>query len=113
MNDERREHKRFTVTDLDLILQEEEKLIGKVVNLSEGGLLILSTAELESGKAYDFRIPFDQTVNGEIHFDFEGEVVWCNQNTLDAKKFSAGLKFTQIPDLQLTFVKQMITIFGK
>ena len=113
MDNERREHKRFTVTDLDLYLQEEERLIGKIVNLSEGGLLIVSTEELGSGKIYDFRIPFDKTVNGEIHFDFEGEVVWCSQNTLDAKKFSAGLKFTQIPDLQLTFVKQMIKVFGQ
>ena len=113
MDNERREHKRFTVTDLDLYLQEEEKLIGKIVNLSEGGLLIVSTEELEPGKVYNFRSPFNQTVNGEIHFDFEGEVVWCSQNTLDAKKFSAGLKFTQIPDLQLTFVKQMIRVFGQ
>jgi Tfp pilus assembly protein PilZ len=112
MNDDRRKAKRFTVVDLELFLQDPEEKIGQVVNLSEGGLLIVTESPFEAASYHQFRIPFNQTINGRINFDFEGRVVWCNPNALDSKKYSVGLEYAENPELQTLFVQQMIKVFG-
>lgn len=112
MDSERRKSKRFQVVDLEVQAAETDEKIGKVVNLSEGGLLMISNKELEPHELERFRIPFSHTVNGEIHFDFSARVVWCYPNSLQASKYSVGLEFSENPELQTIFIQQMIKIYG-
>ena len=112
MGIERRKAKRFMVVDLEVFLAEEEERIGRVVNLSEGGLLMISEKELPSPEVLRFSIPFSHTVNGEIKFDFNAKIVWCYPNTLNSSKFSVGMEFAENPDLQSIFIQQMIKIYG-
>jgi hypothetical protein len=112
MGKERRKSKRFMVVDLDVHLAEGEERIGKVVNLSEGGLLMVADKELPSQETVRFSIPFSHTVNGEINFDFNARIIWCYPNTLHSSKFSVGMEFAENPDLQAMFIQQMIKIYG-
>jgi hypothetical protein len=112
MGPERRKARRFQVVDLEVHSIVPDENIGKVVNLSEGGLLMVSDAELPQDETMTFRIPFSHTVNGEIHFDFNARVVWCYPNALQPMKFSVGLQFAENPDLQTIFIQQMIKVFG-
>ena len=113
MNSERRRSKRFQVVDLEIHTAEPDEAIGKVVNLSEGGLLLISDVELPNQEVVKFHIPFPHTVNGEINFDFDADVVWCHPNSLNTSKFSVGLQFAENPDLQTIFIRNMIKVFGK
>lgn len=113
MANENRRHSRFTVIDLELYFQDPQERIGKIVNLSEGGLLVVADEPYEIYSLHQFRVLFNQTINGEINFDFEASVVWSNQNTMDPTKHSIGLKFTENPELQTKFIRQMIKVFGK
>ena len=113
MSQERRHHSRFTVVDVDIYYQDPQDRFGKIVNLSEGGLLVVADGPMEPYSVHQFRVLFNQTINGEIHFDFEASVVWSNQNTMDSTKHSIGLKFTENPELQTKFIRQMIKVFGK
>ncbi len=112
MSNERRTSKRFTVVDLDLFSLDPEIQIGNVVNLSEGGLLVYTDDEMETKTIRNFRIPFNETVNGQINFDFKGHVAWSNPNTLNSEKYSTGIEFTENPELQVQFIHQMIKVFG-
>lgn len=112
MGTERRKSKRFMVVDLEVLSGEEEEHIGRVVNLSEGGLLMVSDKELPSHEIIRFSIPFSHTINGEIKFDFDARIVWCYPNTLHSSKFSVGMEFAKNPDLQALFIQQMIKIYG-
>jgi hypothetical protein len=112
MGSERRRSKRFQVVDLDVQTIDSDEKIGKVVNLSEGGMLMIADRELAQQETIKFRIPFTHTVNGEIHFDFDARVIWCYPNTLQSSKFSVGLEFSENPDLQTIFIQQMIKIYG-
>lgn len=110
---EKRRHARFTVVDLELYFQDPQERIGQIVNLSEGGLLVVAGEPVEPYSIHKFRILFNQTIQGEIKFDFEASVVWSNPNSLDPSKHSIGLQFVENPELQTKFIRQMIKVFGK
>jgi hypothetical protein len=112
MGKERRKSKRFMVVDLDVYMADGQERIGRVVNLSEGGLLMVAERELPSNEIVRFSIPFTHTVNGEIKFDFNARIVWCYPNTLHSSKFSVGMEFAENPDLQSIFIQQMIKVYG-
>lgn len=112
MSDERRQDKRFTVVSLDLHLPFEDKQIGHVVNLSEGGLLVHCDEPLKMDESYTFYIPFKETINGMIKLDFDAKVAWIDSELSKEGKHSIGLEFVENPEIALQFIHQMIKIFG-
>lgn len=109
---ERRKSRRFSIVNLDLHDQVSNQLVGKVVNISQGGLLTIAEKTYEAGKEYGFYIPFKETVNGLVKFEFSGKVVWCRPNALKPGMLSIGLEFADNPKIQTIFIEQMIKIYG-
>ena len=110
--DERRRSTRYPVVDLEIQLKEERTPVGQVVNLSQGGLLVFCEKPLKKGSLHQFRVPFNKTVAGKIHFDFEGRVVWSNINVDAPKMHSMGIEFIKYPTIQSEFIQRMINQFG-
>ena len=110
--EERRKAQRFQVVDLDIYATDEEQKIGKVVNLSETGLLLHSNSILEEGMIQKYRINFIKTVAGKVHFDFEAQVVWNKENPTGMYKYQIGLKFLDYAELQVQFIQQMIRTYS-
>ena len=109
---ERRKSRRFSIVNLDLHDQVTGHLVGKVVNISRGGMLTTTEKAYEPGKEYGFYIPFEQTVNGLVKFEFSGRVIWCRPNALKPGMLSVGLEFADNPKIQTIFIEQMIKIYG-
>jgi hypothetical protein len=112
MQVERRKSKRYSVVELDLYYQDSQEFVGKVINLSEGGLLVITDEQLDKNKFLDVRFLFDTTINEKINFDFTVRVAWSNRSTLHPSKFSTGMEFTENPELQAHFITQMIKVYG-
>jgi Tfp pilus assembly protein PilZ len=109
---ERRKSRRFSVVNLDLHEKTSEKLVGKVVNISQGGLLTISENSYDAGKEYDFFIPFEETINGMVKFEFAARIVWCRPNALKPGMMSVGLEFADNPKIQTMFIEQMIKVYS-
>ena len=109
---ERRKSRRFSIVNLDLYDQSSDRLVGKVVNISQGGLLTIAEEAYETGKEYAFYIPFEETVNGRVKFEFSGRIVWCRPNALKPGMLSVGLEFADNAKIQTMFIEQMIKIYG-
>jgi Tfp pilus assembly protein PilZ len=110
---ERRGAKRFAVVDLDLFNKQTQEHVGKIINISKGGLLVNASNEFPTGEEFDFYIPFTKNVNGEVKFEFNARVVWCQPNPLTPSAFSVGMEFSNIPELQTVFIQKMIQIYGE
>jgi Tfp pilus assembly protein PilZ len=110
---ERRRSKRFNVVNLELFHKETQEHIGKIINISKGGLLVTSTEEFSQGEEHKFYIPFAQNVNGEVKFDFEATIVWCQPDPRATSAFSVGLEFAENAELQTVFIQQMVKIYGE
>lgn len=110
--DERRKDTRYSVVDLEIQLKENRTPVGQIVNLSQGGLLVFCEKPLKRGSMHQFRVPFKRSVAGQIHFDFEGRVVWSNINVDTPSKHSMGIEFIKYPNIQTEFIQKMITQYG-
>ncbi|MBN2502782.1 MAG: PilZ domain-containing protein [Anaerolineales bacterium] len=108
---ERRKTKRFSVVELDIFDNKTDDYIGKMINLSVGGMLILGDNPLETGKIYHIKIPFDETVNGRVNFDIETKCVWCT-NAIGFPRYSIGLQFLDNSSVHYTFIKKMVDTFS-
>ena len=113
MTSERRKTKRSTVVNLDLFDQQTEQRVGQVVNISDGGIFTIADERYEIGEERSFFIPFSETIQGQIKFHFKARTIWAHPNSLHPSKYSVGLEFTEDPDLQTIFIKEMSRIFGK
>lgn len=109
---ERRKSKRFSIVNLDLYDGSSEELVGNVINISQGGLLTITEKSYQTDKDYNFFIPFNQTVNGMVKFEFLARVVWCRPNALKSGMMSIGLEFSDNPKIQTLFIEQMVKIYG-
>lgn len=110
--DERRQAERHEVVDLQLFGQATGDLLGKVVNISEGGLLVLSETEFKPGERDNFYIPFTQTVQGMVKFEFLGEIRWVQPESDNSSLNKVGMAFALNPDVQTLFIQQLVKIYG-
>jgi hypothetical protein len=81
---------------------------GMAVNLSESGILVLTSAKLKAGSRVQVRIEFEKYKDV---IECEGDVRWCYQSARDATEFYAGIQFTDLPPTQMAMIGKMRSWF--
>jgi hypothetical protein len=109
MKKERRKTQRTIVVNLDLFTQEPHEFFGKVINLSEGGLLVITDKRFDENTILNVRFLFNQIIN----FDFSISIIWSEPSKHDKSKYHTGVEFIENPDLQAHFIQQMIKVYGQ
>ena len=112
MSIERRTNKRFSVVNLSLFNRETDVEIGQVINLSEGGLFVVSSMGMGKGQDLELRIPFDNE-GQEINFDVNATVAWCTRESIKDEIYNIGMEFSAHSKEQYGFLKQMIRLYGE
>jgi hypothetical protein len=74
------------------------------VNLSEGGILMVTHAKLTPGTKVQVKIEIEK-----YHdlIEAEGEVRWCFQSARDASDFYAGIQFKNLPQAHAALIGKM------
>lgn len=103
---DRRRAKRFVVVDLDLHDPEKEQAVGKVVNISDGGLFAIADLGYPVGEVCRFYISIREEEEEPLILLFTAWVIWSHPNRLHPEKFSLGLEFLDGPDIK-TVLSQM------
>jgi Tfp pilus assembly protein PilZ len=78
------------------------------VNLSEGGLLVLTNSKLKPGARVQFKLEiekYNDVIQGE------GEVRWCYQSAREASDFYAGIQFKDLAPAQKALIDKMRSWF--
>jgi len=101
---ERRRHARFEVDDSHVTLYRDGLLtkvgFGKenkarlVVDLSEGGLQVVTSERLPLGSKVRIHLEFEKFQDA---IELAGVVRWCFQNAQKKEDFYAGVQFTVVP----------------
>ena len=110
--DERRQSERHEVVDLQLFNQDTGEFLGKVVNISEGGLLIETEFEFIAGQRGNYYIPFTRAVQGMVKFEFLGEVRWVQPESGGNAASKVGMAFALNPEVQTMFIQQLVKVYG-
>ena len=106
---ERRELKRRRlVQHLNVYDRATERFLGKAVDLTTKGLLIMSEQPLAVGANLELRIDLPQSLFGGDHLDLDAQVVWRRK---DAKPgvFVVGCSITSLSQRDQAVIGQLIS----
>ena len=67
----------YTITD-----RSSNQIIGRTANISMGGMMLITDAQLEKGTLYNFRLNLPESAECGPGFDFDGECRWSQYNDL-------------------------------
>lgn len=111
MSHERRQNRRFSVVNLPLIDFESDTVIGRVVNISMGGLLLLTDIQFDLGDSRYFKITFHPAAGELIDYRFLGDVVWITGELKEKETYAVGLQFAENEDKQFEFLRNLINLY--
>ncbi|MBW8010706.1 MAG: PilZ domain-containing protein [Chloroflexi bacterium] len=112
IGDEKRKSRRFSVVDLDVYGKESGEHVGKIINLSHGGMLVTGEKSIEVNTIQQLTIPFQQDEDDFMYLSVEAKCVWSTKS-VDYTSFSIGFEFLDNTDEQYKLIKNMVKEFSK
>ena len=98
---DRRRAKRYEVVDLDLLDGDTKQSVGKVVNISNGGLFAIADSAFSVGEVCPFYIPAGPMEEHPEKVLLNAWVIWSHPNHLHPQKYSLGLEFVEDLDVNV------------
>lgn len=81
MRDHRRQRRRNSPHRVNVLSGTDERVLGRLVNITAGGMMFLSGVSHDIGDILDLRIPLPIMANGKLSIDVTGRVVWARSDT--------------------------------
>ncbi len=76
--------------------QATGQVLGRVVDITADGMMLISSMALKLGDVYDIRINLPVMVHYRSDVDVHAEVMWTGPDT-NPQYHKAGFKFTNLP----------------
>ena len=80
-----------------------------MLDLSEGGVCLISTERLEPGARVRLKIILEKLKD---EFELSGEVCWCRQDRVSSELFLVGAQFVDLDSEQSRKLKQIEELFA-
>ena len=103
---DRRQSDRLEISSLPVQVKDTGELVGKIVNLSFGGMLVNSATSFEPDLSYLFRIPLEETYLGRDYLEIQAECVWCN-NDVNPVIYSVGFMFPPNSEDHIPYIEHI------
>ena len=94
-------HLKGFLTPLGIGLKNEAR---SAVNLSEGGILVITHSKLKPGSRIRIQIDLEKYKD---RIQADGEVRWSYQSARDASDFYSGIQFKNLPASQAALIAKM------
>lgn len=82
--------------------------LGRLGNISLGGLKLSSREELPVGSRYPISMVLPETLAGSNTLSFDAQAVWCKPSDDTPGEFQAGFRIVRISDNDLRVLTQLI-----
>ena len=96
MREHRRRPRKNTPHHVKVIDQETGKVMGRVVDITADGMMVICHEHLSIGRKFHFRIVLPVIVQDRSHLEIHCEAVYCNQDP-NPSFFKAGFRFLNLP----------------
>lgn len=96
MQKQRNRPRKNTPHSVKVLDQKTGKNLGRVVDVTADGVMLVVPDSIEVGKHFDFRIILPRIVEGKMDIEVTAEAVWCKQDT-NPKFFKVGFRFVNLP----------------
>lgn len=95
MQKQRNRPRKNTPHNVKVMNQETGNVLGRVVDITADGLMLVVSSAIEVGRQFDFRIILPRMVEGKVDIVVKAEAVWCKQDT-NPRYFKVGFRFENI-----------------
>jgi hypothetical protein len=88
-----------------------EQLVGHVVDITTGGMKLMSKDPIKPETIFQFRMALPDDIGSSKEINFEAKSVWSKSN-LYSDFFGTGFTFEKIADGDVAIIRNLIEKFG-
>jgi hypothetical protein len=107
----RKEHRRHIIYYLQILEPETGTVIGRLVDITTIGIMIISERALEPGQEFVLRIALPNEFPNAKYIDVVGESVWCHKD-VNPDYYAVGFRINQPSEGVITVIRELITEYG-
>lgn len=107
---EKRKDKRYVVEGLEVLRSDNGEKLGRVVNLSRGGMLITHKSSMEINSVFPIKIPLNHSKDGLSDLDVDVRVKWFDRNHASGL-VGFGFEFVDKSEEKLETLQKIINEF--
>jgi hypothetical protein len=107
----RKEHRRHIIYYLQILEPESKKVIGRLVDITSIGIMIISEMALEPGKEFALQIALPEEFQEDRHIDLIGESVWCHKD-VNPDYYAIGFKIEPPNEAAAGLIQKLIDEYG-
>lgn len=106
MKDLRSNDRRWTSNYYVVFDRDTNEAIGRVLNFSEGGLLLMSAEMIEVPSVLRCRLALPEALDGRTDIVFDAESRWGRRNE-KSDWFETGFRITEISDADMAIFRKL------
>lgn len=92
----KRKNERVKPLDHFMVVdRHSEDFIGRVVNLSSGGVKVIGTKPIEKSQLYKCKLTLPAVIDGKSHLEFDAVCKWSEKNDF-MHMYETGFQFEDI-----------------
>jgi len=95
MRDRRRATRRNTPHRLNVVAADSDAILGRLVDITPGGLMVVAPRTWLEGERLHVRIPLPTVINGRTELELEIEAVWQSPDD-NPRYHRSGFRFVAI-----------------
>jgi hypothetical protein len=88
-----------------------EKAIGRLVDITPEGVMLISEEPLPADVLFDLRMEFPKEIFGEERLDFSARSMWCRKD-LNPDYYDTGFKILDVPLEHVLLIKKLVSEYG-
>jgi hypothetical protein len=111
MDERRLLHRNNLIFYLKVFDRNSDSLLGRLVNITPDGIMLISQHDIPTETMYDLRLEFPSDMFGEGAMDFSAESLWSKPDT-NPDFFDTGFRFVNVSSENVIRIKKLITEFG-
>ena len=81
MADKRNQSRRNTPHRINVLAAADDRVIGRLVNITTGGLMFLTSDKVLKGDTFDLRLPLPTMSSDRTSIDVQGKVIWLGADS--------------------------------
>lgn len=111
MTERREVRRRHLVQHLEVYDRSTDRYLGRVVDISPKGILLISEQSLELAAPLALRLDLPETMFGRDHLDLDAVTVWRRKDASPGH-YDVGIHFSKISGRDLEIIRQLIATHG-
>ena len=111
MNERRELRRRRLIHSLELYDRASERFLGKGVDVTIKGLLLVTEISVPQDTALQLRMTLPEPMFGKDHIELDAVAVWRSKD-VNPGFYDVGLEFTRISPRDQEIIRQVISMFS-